>query len=772
MSVNDSALQEPARGKRLPLLGIALSAVAGIAFGVAQPLSPSLLIATGLVLLLVAASGYFKNQRSEWILYFGAFLSFSGLSSGRLEGGPAAKLAGEFPGPRVAIAEGWVSSAPRPAGTQFYFNLDVSELTLNGTSATLPFSLRVRWQGDPPEIGDRVRVRGTWQSLPSRRNPGTGDSRNWLARKGVYSELVAAGRVDCLILTEGEKYVVRRVAARVRAHLLQAFRLGGDERSARLVSAVALGDTSGLTLAEVELFRTTGTYHLFSVSGLHVGMVAAISWLFWGLLRLPRWLVILLTVLAVIAYTLITGAKPPSVRACIMAMAVLLGLLIDRPSFTLNSLLLAALVILAINPAELWNPGFQFSFFVVGSLILAAGWLTSRMTFVVGVDPFIPVKFRSFPQRVRAFCTRLAVPLIVASVIASSAAMILTAAYFHHFSPYSALVNVLSVPLAFLVLSTGFISAAGASLGVPLISVLANNANIALTGALYGIVSFAGSLPGAVIPVTAGMPAGGQARLTVLDLGRGSSMLLETAGGHLLIDTGPAYLLRSQLLPFLRHRGVTELSALVLTHGDVSHIGAAAELVNIIRPQKVILPKLQDRSPTRRKLLDHLEETAIPVIHVAAGDSIQAGSTAELEVLSPGPEPVGALADDRTLCLLFEIHDQQVLFLGDSGPGQWAELPSLDRISVVLQGAHSSGTAPRVEVLQTLQPRVAICTSVKFPRSEVLPEEAAKELRNVGVELFRQDLTGAVTVTFFSDRFTVTPFLPVPSKQTEFYPQR
>ena len=144
---------------------------------------------------------------------------------------------------------------------------------------------------------------------------------------------------------------------------------------AALINGMALGLRHETPDDIEEPFQQTGTLHLFAVAGLHVGIVAQLLWIIALLLRLPRKAAAALIIPCLFFYSAITGFHVSSVRAATMAAVLLGGIFFDRPVLALNSLAGAALLILAVDPNQLFSAGFQLSFAVVGAILVSRDWI-------------------------------------------------------------------------------------------------------------------------------------------------------------------------------------------------------------------------------------------------------------------------------------------------------------------------------------------------------------------------------------------------------------
>lgn len=198
-----------------------------------------------------------------------------------------------------------------------------------------------------------------------------------------------------------------------------------SDTAGSFMAAVLLGDVSALPSSVRELLTGAGLAHVFALSGLHVGIVAmVVSWLLWPLILFRRRRVRLLAMVGLLwVYALITGLSPSVVRAVIMASALMIAVVVERKSNPFNSLCLAALLILAFDPAALYKMGFQMSFMAVAA-ILSVGRIIE------------PLRVRLNPV---FFGVLSFVAVSLAAVIATG---IISAYHFHVFPVYFILANV------------------------------------------------------------------------------------------------------------------------------------------------------------------------------------------------------------------------------------------------------------------------------------------------------------------------------------------
>ena len=143
-----------------------------------------------------------------------------------------------------------------------------------------------------------------------------------------------------------------------------------DGQSRAILKGLILGERGEITPEIKEAFSKTGFMHGLAVSGLHVGFIVLIFSTIFKLLQIPYRPNLLLTMFSALFYMFLIGFKPPVVRATIIIELYLLGLILQRRSNPLNLLATAALIILMINPLELFQASFQLSFVAVLSIFI------------------------------------------------------------------------------------------------------------------------------------------------------------------------------------------------------------------------------------------------------------------------------------------------------------------------------------------------------------------------------------------------------------------
>jgi len=428
-----------------PLITAALLYVLGAASASAFRI-PVLAAALFLFASFAATLVSFRFRRSLLTVFLALDVVFAGACLQSLAANPvSADHVRKLASPWGMELTGTILQEPDYNKGRYYFLLGAEEtrdsLSVNTAGhraeglvrVTCPSSAR---SGVPLLYGRRISVSGLLKEPPAPVKPGAFDYRRYLSNKKIFAVITARKIED---LGRGKENFFLSIAARCRRAIRKSITgtLKGDE--AALLRGVMLGDRVGLSQELKEMFIATGLAHTLVVSGLHVGLVASIFFLFFHkLLRLPRKIVSFITMPFTVLYCLMTGANAPVVRATVITLVVLMGYVLEREPDMLNNLALAALIILVINPLSLFDASFQLSFLA-----------TLGIVYLV---PFFDANFK------KVLPGWFATPFAV-SVSAQIGVAPLIAYYFNKISIVALVANIFVVPIMGAVLALGMLTA-------------------------------------------------------------------------------------------------------------------------------------------------------------------------------------------------------------------------------------------------------------------------------------------------------------------------
>ncbi|MGD2279310.1 MAG: ComEC/Rec2 family competence protein, partial [Candidatus Omnitrophota bacterium] len=412
----------------------------------------ALFLAFFILVALIRKEKYFYPVLCVFFFFLGTFRYISNIT-------PAEDDVSKFitEESREAVLYGTVVSDPEWKGAYYArhqkFSLKVNKLLAGGDERAVSGTVLVNLfsEKENPEVGD-VLVLGGEVSLPrGKTNPAGFDYKTYLNRNGIRVAMYSR---------EGD-YYLKTGADKTPAILIQRYLFGLRKKSSKVIDkflwgapkaiteSVILGQRSGLADKINDIFIKTGTMHILAVSGLHVGILAAVLLGLFRLVFLPRRLAYILTILAICAFALFAGARPSSLRAATMGSFVLLGLMLGRKTDVLNALALSALLIIFFQPGQLFQAGFILSYMAVLSII-----------FVMPLtDKLFGAKRRMY------FAKALSVSLAV------WVGMIpVTAFYFKIITPSVFLANLVAVPVLSILVVLGFALVIAGSLGILLVA--------------------------------------------------------------------------------------------------------------------------------------------------------------------------------------------------------------------------------------------------------------------------------------------------------------
>lgn len=739
--------------QRLPFSGLLASAIGGILLA-AWTHSSSPPFAAGFALALAV---WIFRRKEPW-LHLACVFAFATIHIWQTRESPAwllADVVGDEK--RVATVRGEVvGHSNSRQGEKSRFLLEVEEIEWDGRTIRPECRIIVLAPVDAPQWNDNVEATGTLRRISAPRNPGQFDARAHMAIQGMTCELVVSAKAD-IAIEPATGFSIPRLASESRRWMEATLREGisSDPLVCNLLAGLVLGATSDIPESLQDQFRQTGTFHIFSVSGLHVGMIATILWQLLRAFGVDRRVCVAVIIPAVFFYSLVTGWKPSSVRAATMTAIFLLGMVSSRQPVPLNSLCAAAFVILAQSTRELFNPGFQLSVTVVAAILLFAEPVQKSIKNLLDPDPFIPTALWNRFQKFRHGAGIALAGLVAVSIAAWIGSLPLTLYYFQLISPSALIANPIVVPLTFVIMSTAMAALAGGVVASTLAAAF-NNANLVLVHALLLIIEAIAALPGSYI--TLGKPAASPVSVTVFDFGPGGGAAIRTQGKLWLLDCGSLWDFESTLRPWMRIAGEPRPDGLIVSHGDADHIGGAVALLEGWKSPRIIETRIKDRSPSRRALHSALESKGQPKSLHRAGDSIELSRHARLRILHPPGFLQAQQANDKSIIALLEGGSINILFLSDSGPAAWETLPPL-RADIIVIGRHHSGLLPEAEFLKTSGVRAIIATAAGHPAHEPIDEHWAAMLAEIGIELFRMDKTGAVQIEVQPDGHTLEGFL-------------
>lgn len=680
----------------------------------------------------------------------------------------------------TAIVHGEFVRAPmmrddNPAQNQAKFRVRSIELPTRGKRFVGATELRV-WLTDHSfvPVSGEYRMEGTLSLVQRAWNPSTFEPESTALSQGFIADF--SPRVTELIKPSSFSIslTLLRWAEASRAWISRGLSQGiegdEDEMPRTLITTMALG-TSESNISQLrEPFRRSGTLHVFAVSGLHVALLAMIGWTLLRPLGVGRLQAILILAPSMFIYAYITGWVPSAARAAVMSSLMLLAPLFCRDSRTLNSLGAAALILLGCGTLQMFQPGFQLSFIVLGAIAIGAQPFAEPFKAWAALDPFLPPRVASISQRWGSKARTWLVVTLATSTAATLGSIPLMYSHFHTCTPVSVVSNAVLVPLSEGSLFLVTLSLISGALGLHAIQVLFNNANWLVAHLMMWSATFFASIPGGnfdiATPSLKGTPL---ATLDVLAMPTNEgAQLLMSGNESWMLDCGSERSVQRTVMPVLRYENVPRIDGVILSHSEAGHCGGALTLADHYSKMQVFTSMLEpsrfDARTTKmwqtQLQLDHMGR---PLRHVFAGSEIKIGQ-ATIHVLYPSPDDFYGKADDRAIVARIDCGGAHILWCSDAGFK--TEKALLERFTpdelcsdVIVRNRHATDLSSLPEFLQAVAPSCLISSYSPPAGDRAASPRLARDCKKLGITLLDQTTTGFVRVQVFKDHIDLEPWI-------------
>ena len=615
--------------------------------------------------------------------------------------------------------------------------------------------------------GDKVSAQVRFRFTPE------GGMENTTYHKGEGIFLLAYGEEEIGIEAAGKfpgKYLPSFLRKVIGQRITEIF----PAQTAAFAKALLLGDDSDLSYRDNIAFQKSGIRHIVAVSGLHISILFSVIYFVTGRKSLQT---LLLGLPVLFLFAAVAGVTPSVVRACIMQALVIVSVAVDRQYDPPTSLAFAALLMLLLNPLTITSVSFQLS---VGSMIGIFAF-SGKVRDYLYADKRLG---KPTGKRLKARLKRWFVGSVSVSVGAMSITLPLCAVYFETVSIVGIVSNLLTLWVIFYIfcgiMAAALLSVIWMPLGVAIGWIVSAPIQYVLAvarllsnvpfGAAYTqspytvlwvvltvmllclflllkkrspklLIGIVAALYFVSLVMTYAEPRLDSFRMTVLDVGQGQCVLLQSKKEAYLIDCGGDHAERTATaaLSIMGAQGIQRLDGLILTHYDVDHAGGAVYLTQALDIETLYLPDTDGEDEIRCSL----EQRNIPIRWVKENVTLSCG-TGEISIFPAKTESKG---NESSMCILFQGENCDILITGDRdivGEAELFEQARIPDVDVLVVGHHGASTSTGLELLSKTKPEIAIISVGENNIHDHPHRETIERLERIGCLIRRTDQEGTI----------------------------
>lgn len=718
----------------------------------------------------------------------------------------------DITGGKKVIIEGTVLNLPRINDQIKRFELKTEKIFIEDKVLNISDKVLVTVYNNSEifPIGMRIRFPARLRPFTNFKNPGAYNYElSMQLRKISCNASVSDGRY-IVPMGRGDPGVVIKTIEYIRKPVREFLKDKLSTRDYAIYRALLLGERQGINDELREPFNVTGMSHVLAVSGLHIGIIAWLSFFMCrSLLALSERLIInhdikkiaaVIACLPVIAYTGLSGFQVSGQRAMIMALTYLLSIVLGKERDIWSTLIFAAFIILAIDPRSLESISFQLTFLAVTGIL----WLTPYFQNIFP-DPSVIFKHNEIFKKCYFYFTGM----ISASLSAMTFLLPVTVFYFYRISCVTVFSNLIIIPLlGFIILPAGMLALMALVLS-PFVAGLILKIGVSGIHLMMSILEYLSRLPWvsfwsvtpdpheillfycllfcvvyirkwrwvryglsifillAVLDVSFWIYStrfNRNLRVTFIDVGQGNSALIQFPGKKRMLidgggfrggtfDTG-----KNVVAPFLFRKKILHIDYIVLTHPHPDHLNGLRFIASEFAPSEFWYNGESSEEREFKDLISIVESGNIKVLTPDRIAQVRDISGVKVEIFNPSgninkyymPGSNSREVNNRSLVLKMTYNGRSVLFPGDieeETENLLVEKYGRDlKSDVMLVPHHGSKYSSTRAFLEMASPEISVISSRKGNRFGFPNPETLERLNKTNTRIFRIDQQGAVRV--------------------------
>jgi competence protein ComEC len=673
---------------------------------------------------------------------------------------------------------------------EIVFTVSIDSLLMDDKKFTSNDKLICKFRGDSLQrnflynnlnAGNKIYLTGTYQKGRERRNPGEFDYDKYLKSNGITGLFISYATDSINIISNQKDYFKSSLHA-VRKEIDKSIHDLHNAQTAGLLRGLLLADRSEIDYETKNEFINSGVVHILAVSGLHVGYVLVIFIFIFG--RFGIYLRSTLTILGLLAFMFLTGVPPSVFRATLMAVIIIIAFLSNRSTNIINSISIAAFIILILNPNEIYNPGFQLSF----AAVLAIGILYPYFQKMI-------YKFRLKHKWIEYILLFIGV-----SLSAQIGTLPFTLVYFSKLSIIALFSNLIVIPVIGVIIGISFITVFTGLFSYA-IAIYFAAANDLICGSMIEFIRFAGNLDFsflwirdyalydsiifysgiAIVLLILNLIRKTYLKISLvlllissmfiyskldnkelleknklsvfmIDVGQGDAFLIKFPSGKTaLIDAGEAnpFIDNGErvIIPLLDYLGIDKIDYGFVSHLDLDHYGGFVSLIYNQRINEVFrpLPDSGDKSLRFEKFLDRMKIKK----SIYEKTSFYVGDTKIYLLNDPYSYSYKSFSSNDKSGVIKIVHGKtSFLFVGDcEHPAEYFLASNFGKMldsDVLKVGHHGSATGSSKAFLNLVLPNISLVSAGVKNKFNHPAESVISSLNKINSQIYRTDKLGAV----------------------------
>ena len=656
------------------------------------------------------------------------------------------------------------------------------------------------------KYGQKLLIAGTFKEADGKRNNSGFDYKEYLKINKMHG-IITAKQESIKVLKEKNLNIIliniNKCSNKIKENANKLF----DKNEANLLSGILIGDKEGIEKEVQENFRDSNLSHMLAVSGAHVSYVILGITYALKKVKVNKLWSNMITIVTLCCFIFLTGASPSVIRACIMAIYIIIGHMMHRKTKLISSVSLSLLIILILNPYKLFDIGLQLSYGGTIGIILFSGVLAKKAKLNNLLEGFV----NKLKYRVKQ--------LIVVCVSANLIIFPIIAAHYSTMSLTFVISNICAGPILGVIIILGFITIFVSFISIDIAKPFALILNIFIQILMY-ITKICSSLPFSKIYIKT--PSLSQiiiyymilifiyyickirkkkrrlihrkllrtvqnkkvqklfiiviiliftsmqilkclpSDLTIyfIDVGQGDSTLIVTPNHKtILIDGGGTEfesdfdIGKQTLLPEILGQGITKIDYLLISHFDSDHVGGLLTVLESLKVKNAIISRQIKESENYKKFLKIVKDKKINVMIVKKDDEICIEKNLKIDVLWPQREQItDNVLNNNSIVAKVIYNNFSILFTGDIEKvaeeniiREYKDTNSLTS-NIIKIAHHGSKTSSTEGFLNLVNPKIALIGVGRDNKFGHPNEETIQRLKNMKVKIYRTDEMGEITI--------------------------